>query len=104
MQNLQYLMHRGERRLGFIQFFQELGISSAPILILSDSETAQHLTNRMAVNHRNAKHIELSLTLAHHILKDKFQVGHLPATDNIVFTKDRVGYKNDHANMASIAQ
>ena len=38
-----------------IQFFQELGIPSTPMLILADSNTALDIANGDAINHRKAK-------------------------------------------------
>jgi len=42
------------------QFFQELGIPSEPLLILADSQTALEIADGTAVNHRKAKHIDIS--------------------------------------------
>jgi hypothetical protein len=73
-----------------VQFFQELNISTAPILILSDSETALELANGTAMNHNKAKHIDIKYhAIRHYIQEEKIQVNHLPGTDNIadIFTK-----------------
>jgi hypothetical protein len=76
--------------LAHIQFFQDLNISTATILILSDSETALKLANGMALNYRKAKHIDIKYhAIRHYIQEDKVQVNHLPSTENIadIFTK-----------------
>ena len=76
--------------LAHTQFFQELGISTAPILILSDSETTLDLANMMAINYRKAKHIDIKYhAIRHYIQEDKIQVNYLPGTENIadIFTK-----------------
>jgi transposase InsO family protein len=76
--------------LARIQFFQELGLSTAPILILSDSETALDLANGTAINYRKAKHIDIKYhAIRHYIQEDKIQVNHLPGSANIadIFTK-----------------
>ena len=51
-----------------LQFFQELEISSAPILILSDSETVIDLADGTAINHRKAKHIDIRYHAVRHYL------------------------------------
>ena len=51
-----------------LQFFQEFEISSASILILSDSETAIDLADGTAINHRKAKHIDIRYHVIHHYL------------------------------------
>src|SRR5579862_1368518 len=76
--------------LARIQFFQELNISTAPILVLSDSETALQLANGTALNYRKAKHTDIKYhAIRHYIQEDKVQVNHIPGTANIadIFTK-----------------
>ena len=46
-----------------IQFFQELNISSAPILILADSNTALTIANGEAITHRKAKYIDIKYVI-----------------------------------------
>src|SRR5579859_7561589 len=41
------------------QFFQELNISSMPVLILSDSETALDLADGTTSNYSKSKHIDI---------------------------------------------
>ena len=60
-----------------IQFFQELGKSTAFILILSDGEAALNLANGTELNHpsTNAKHIDIEYNaIRHYIQEDKIQV------------------------------
>ena len=60
------------------QFFEELGIPSSPILILSDSETALDVANGTAMNHRKTKHIDIRYhAIRHFIQEDKIQVNHI---------------------------
>jgi hypothetical protein len=73
-----------------IQFFQELKIPSAPVLILADSQTAIDIADGTAVNHTKAKHINIRYyALRHYIQEDKVIVSHIPGSDNIadLFTK-----------------
>ena len=76
--------------LARIQFFQELNISTASILVLSDSKTALEIANGTALNYRKAKHIDIKYhAIRHYIQEDKIQVNHVPGTENIadIFTK-----------------
>ena len=76
--------------LARMQFLQELKIQTAPILILSDSQTALDLAKGTAINHRKAKHIDIKYhAIRHYIQEDKVQVDHLSGADNIadIFTK-----------------
>jgi hypothetical protein len=67
-----------------IQFFQELGIPSAPILILADGNTALDIANGDVVNRRKAKHIDIKChALRHYIQEDKAVVNHIPGSENI---------------------
>ena len=73
-----------------IQFLQELGISAAPIPILADSQTALEIANGTAVNHSNAKHIDIKFhAIRHYIHDDKVTVNHIPGSENPadLFTK-----------------
>jgi hypothetical protein len=73
-----------------IQFFQELSIPSAPILILADSNTALDIANGGAINHRKAKHIDIKYhAIRHYIQEEKVTVDHIPSSENIadLFTK-----------------
>ena len=73
-----------------IQFFQELNIPSAPILILADSQTAIDIADGTAINHAKTKHIDIRYhALRHYIQEDKVLVSHIPGSDNIadLFTK-----------------
>jgi hypothetical protein len=54
-----------------IQFFQELGISSEPILILADSQTALDIADGTAVNHRKAKHIDIKYHAIRHYIQEE---------------------------------
>src|SRR5204863_6329254 len=67
-----------------IQFFQELGVPSTPILILADSNTALDIVNRDAINHRKAKHIDIKYhAIRHYIQEEKVTVNHIPSSENI---------------------
>jgi hypothetical protein len=95
------------------QFFQELGIPSAPILILADSNTALDIANGDAINHRKAKHIDIKYhAIRHYIQEEKVTVAHIPSSENIadLFTKalgpqrhqqlvDYMGLRNFHEAM-----
>ena len=72
-----------------IQFFQELGIPSAPILILADSNTALDIAKGEAMNYRKAKHIDIKYHAIRHYIQEKIVVNHLPSSENIadLFTK-----------------
>ena len=73
-----------------IQFFQELNIPSAPVLILADSQTAIDVADGSAINHTKTKHIDIRYhALRHYIQDDKVLVSHIPRADNIadLFTK-----------------
>jgi hypothetical protein len=73
-----------------IQFFQELNIPSAPILILADSQTAIDVADGTAINHTKTKHIDIRYhALRHYIQDDRILVSHIPGADNIadLFTK-----------------
>jgi len=73
-----------------IQFFQELSIPSAPILILADSNTALDIANGEAINHRKAKHIDIKYhAIRHYIQEEKVVVNHIPSSENLadLFTK-----------------
>ena len=60
------------------QLFEELGIPSSPILILSNSETALDVANGTAMNHRKMKHIDIRYhAIRHFIQEDKVQVNHI---------------------------
>jgi hypothetical protein len=53
-----------------IQFFQELNLPSAPILILADSQTAIDDADGTAINHTKTKHIDIRYhVLRHHTIK-----------------------------------
>ena len=96
-----------------IQFFQELSIPSAPILILADSNTALDIANGDAINHRKAKHIDIKYhAIRHYIQEEKVTVDHIPSSENIadLFTKalgpqrhqqlvDYMGLRNFHEVM-----
>jgi hypothetical protein len=73
-----------------IQFFEELNLPSAPILILADSQVAIDIADGSAVNHTKTKHIDIRYhALRHYIQEDKVLVNHIPGSDNIadLFTK-----------------
>ena len=68
-----------------IQFFQELGFPSEPILILADSQTAIDIVDGMAVNHRKVKHIDIKYhAIRHYIQEERVMVNHIPSSENIV--------------------
>jgi hypothetical protein len=67
-----------------IQFFQELGIPSEPILILADSQTALETVDGTAVNHRTAKDIDIKYhAIRHYIQEGRVVVNHIPGSENI---------------------
>ena len=53
------LLDASREAIARIQFFQELGIPSQPILILADSQTAIDIVDGMAINYTKAKHIDI---------------------------------------------
>jgi hypothetical protein len=73
-----------------IQFFQELSLPSAPILILADSQTAIDIADGTAINHTKTKHVDIRYhAFRHYIQEDKVLVSHIPGSNNIadLFTK-----------------
>jgi hypothetical protein len=90
MRNIwQYLTPQEKPSLEFNSFRNSTYLT-APILILSDSETALELANRTALNYRKAKHIDIKYhAIRHYIQEDKIQVNHVPGAENIadIFTK-----------------
>ena len=68
-----------------IQFFQELNISSKPILIVADSETALDIVSDTAINHRKVKHIDIKYHAIHHYIQEKkVIINHISSFENIV--------------------
>ena len=73
-----------------IQFFQELNIPSAAILILVDSEIVIDIANDTIINHRKVKYIDIKYhIIRHYIQEDKVMINHIPSFENIIdlFTK-----------------
>jgi hypothetical protein len=62
------------------QFFQELNISSTPVLIVSDSETALDLADGTTANHNKSKHIDIKYhQVRHYVQEGKVEVSHTVA-------------------------
>jgi len=81
------------------QFFQELNISSMPLLILSDSETALDLADGSTVNHSKSKHIDIKYhQVRHYIQEGKVEVSHIASEYQIadIFTKALGPQKHNH--------
>lgn len=53
-----------------IQFFQELNIPSAPVLILADSQTAIDIVDGTAINHIKTKHIDIRYHALRHYIQE----------------------------------
>ena len=81
------------------QFLQELNISSMPLLILSDSETALDLADGSTVNHSKSKHIDIKYhQVRHYIQEGKVEVSHIASEYQIadIFTKALGPQKHNH--------
>ena len=60
------------------QFFQELNISSMPVLILSDSERALDLADSTTANYSKSKHIDIKYhQVRHYVQEGKVEVSHI---------------------------
>ena len=60
------------------QFFEELNISSTPIVVLSDNETALDLADGTTTNHRKSKHIDIRYHQVRHFVEEgKVEVSHI---------------------------
>ena len=73
-----------------IQFFQELAISSEPILVLADSQMTLEIADETALNHHKAKSIDIKYhVIRHYIQEEKVMINHIPSSENItdLFTK-----------------
>src|SRR5271154_4209905 len=81
------------------QFFQELNISSMPVLILSDSETALDLADGTTVNHSKSKHIDIKYhQVRHYIQEGKVEASHIASEYRIadIFPKALGPQKHNH--------
>ena len=81
------------------QFFQELNISSMPLLILSDSETALDLADGSTVNHSKSKHRDIKYHQGRHYIQErKVEVSHIASEYQIadIFTKALGPQKHNH--------
>ena len=78
------ILNISRKTIARIQFFQELDISSAPILILANNNTILDIANDDAINHRKVKYIDIKYyAIRHYIQEEKVMVNHISSSENI---------------------